>query len=310
MTEKFDLSEAKVEKVIVHKIGNQFRDEGMQLSDAELESHSALDELLLKHFLLPVLKSENEYTLTHESNINLNLVKHYTSLIFEDNENFFNASLAIAKHLYICSSHPNIGGGEFIEILFTGIKYAEQYIQAIGLFRIETKNSYLDVENHNGIIEIIKRDGIAIDSIQKGAVILSIEDITFIIDSLGKKTKYWLESFIKATPKNTPKKYTQIANEDSFSINQLKKISSNFLHEEDINSIVDGFGIKHGADLDVDFSVDKSRLSKYIKVISKKIPLLDGIEIVISNPNTKIMSFEVQKTDFGYKAIVDIKEGK
>jgi len=31
MTEKFDLSEAKVEKVIVHKIGNQFRDEGMQL---------------------------------------------------------------------------------------------------------------------------------------------------------------------------------------------------------------------------------------------------------------------------------------
>jgi hypothetical protein len=335
MTEKFDLSEAKVEKVIVHKIGNQFRDEGMQLSDAELESHSALDELLLKHFLLPVLRSENEYTLTHESNINLNLVKHYTSLIFEDNENFFNASLAIAKHLYICSSHPNIGGGEFIEILFTGIKYAEQYIQAIGLFRIETKNSYLDVENHNGIIEIIKRDGIAIDSIQKGAVILSIEDTTFIIDSLGKKTKYWLESFIKATPKNTPKKYTQIiggisaaiskkitnpenilkfseslANEDSFSINQLKKISSNFLHEEDINSIVDGFGIKHGVDLDVDFSVDKSRLSKYIKVISKKIPLLDGIEIVISNPNIKIMSFEVQKTDFGYKAIVDIKEGK
>ena len=38
MTEKFDLSEAKVEKVIVHKIGNQFRDEGMQLSDAELGS--------------------------------------------------------------------------------------------------------------------------------------------------------------------------------------------------------------------------------------------------------------------------------
>lgn len=60
----------------------------------------------------------------------------------------------------------------------------------------------------------------------------------------------------------------------------------------------------------MDFSVDKSRLSKYIKVISKKIPLLDGVDILISNPNTKIMSFEVQKTDFGFKAIVDIKEGK
>ncbi len=335
MTEKFDLSEAKVEKVIVHKIGNQFRDEGMQLSDAELESHSALDELLLKHFLLPVLRSENEYTLTHESNINLNLVKHYTSLIFEDNENFFNASLAIAKHLYICSSHPNIGGGEFIEILFTGIKYAEQYIQAIGLFRIETKNSYLDVENHNGIIEIIKRDGIAIDSIQKGAVILSIEDTTFIIDSLGKKTKYWLESFIKATPKNTPKKYTQIigsistaiskklktpddvlkfseslADGELLSINQLKKISSNFLHKEDINSIIDGFGVKHGIDLDENFSIEKSKLSRYIKEISKKTPLLKGVDVVVSDLNKKIMAVEVQKTSFGFKVILDIKEGE
>lgn len=335
MTEKFDLSEAKVEKVIVHKIGNQFRDEGMQLSDAELESHSALDELLLKHFLLPVLRSENEYTLTHESNINLNLVKHYTSLIFEDNENFFNASLAIAKHLYICSSHPNIGGGEFIEILFTGIKYAEQYIQAIGLFRIETKNSYLDVENHNGIIEIIKRDGIAIDSIQKGAVILSIEDTTFIIDSLGKKTKYWLESFIKATPKNTPKKYTQIigsistaiskklktpddvlkfseslADGELLSINQLKKISSNFLRKEDINSIIDGFGVKHGIDLDENFSIEKSKLSRYIKEISKKTPLLKGVDVVVSDLNKKIMAVEVQKTSFGFKVILDIKEGE
>lgn len=335
MTEKFDLSEAKVEKVIVHKIGNQFRDEGMQLSDAELESHSALDELLLKHFFLPVLRSENEYTLTHESNINLNLVKHYTSLIFEDNENFFNASLAIAKHLYICSSHPNIGGGEFIEILFTGIKYAEQYIQAIGLFRIETKNSYLDVENHNGIIEIIKRDGIAIDSIQKGAVILSIEDTTFIIDSLGKKTKYWLESFIKATPKNTPKKYTQIigsistaiskklktpddvlkfseslADGELLSINQLKKISSNFLHKEDINSIIDGFGVKHGIDLDENFSIEKSKLSRYIKEISKKTPLLKGVDVVVSDLNKKIMAVEVQKTSFGFKVILDIKEGE
>ena len=73
---------------------------------------------------------------------------------------------------------------------------------------------------------------------------------------------------------------------------------------------MDGFGVKHGIDLDMNFLVDKSRLSKYIKVISKKIPLLDGVDILISNPNTKIMSFEVQKTDFGFKAIVDIKEGK
>ena len=94
------------------------------------------------------------------------------------------------------------------------------------------------------------------------------------------------------------------------SINQLKKISSNFLHKEDINSIIDGFGVKHGIDLDENFSIEKSKLSRYIKEISKKTPLLKGVDVVVSDLNKKIMAVEVQKTSFGFKVILDIKEGE
>ena len=210
MNTLLDLSAAKVKKVIVHHVGNKFRDEGVMLSDAESEHDATLDELLLKFFLAPVVNSENEYLLNHESDINLNLIKHYSSLVFKDENEFVAASSAIAKHLYISSTHPNIGGGEFIEILYDGIRINDLEIQAIGLFKIEAKNSYLDIKNNHHAINIVEKKGISVDSIQKGAVVLSVDNTVFIVDNLGKKTKYWLDSFIKAIPKNTTKKYVQI----------------------------------------------------------------------------------------------------
>ncbi|TYB22311.1 nucleoid-associated protein [Aggregatibacter actinomycetemcomitans] len=157
MNTLLDLGVAKVKKLIVHYVGNKFRDEGVVLSNAESEHDATLDELLLKFFLAPVVNSENEYLLSHESDINLNLIKHYSSLIFKDEDEFVSASSAIAKHLYISSTHPNIGGGEFIEILYDGIRINDLEVQAIGLFRIETKNSYLDIKNNHHTINIVEK---------------------------------------------------------------------------------------------------------------------------------------------------------
>ncbi|QPB42758.1 nucleoid-associated protein [Rodentibacter haemolyticus] len=333
--ESLDLSAAKVRKVIVHKVGNKFRDEGVLLSEAESKRSSDLDDLLLKHFLIPVVNSGEEYTLTHESDINLNPIKHYSSLVFNDKDEFINSSIAIAKHLYMSSSHPNIGGGEFIEVLYDGIKNGDMTIQAIGLFRIENKNNYLDVNSHDGVISIIEKEGISIDSIQKGAIILSIEDSVFIIDSLGKKTKYWLDTFIKVAPKNTSKKYTRIlgeitkaiakkievpskvldfseslSEESVFSVENLKKISSNFVDESEIDSIIDGVGVKYGVLIDKNFSLEKERLSKYIKETGKRVQIAKGVNIVISEPNTKITSVEIISFEAGFKAIINIQEGK
>ena len=92
MAEKLDLSDAKVQKVIVHRVGNKFRDEGIVFSDSESERSSSLNQLLLRNFLIPVVNRGDEYILTHESDIKLNPIKHYSSLVFENenesNENY------------------------------------------------------------------------------------------------------------------------------------------------------------------------------------------------------------------------------
>ncbi|MCW9699106.1 MULTISPECIES: nucleoid-associated protein [unclassified Avibacterium] len=334
MTDKLNLSEVKVEKVIVHKVGNKFRDEGLILSSAESEHDSSVDSLLIQHFLLPIIDSENEYLLTHESDINLNPIKHYSSLVFKDEKEFLTSSLAIAKHLYISSDHPNIGGGEFIEVLYSGIKVDDLKIQAIGLFRIESKSSYLDVKKQNDVIDIVEKKGISIDSIQKGAVVLSSEDTVFIIDSVGKKTKYWVENFIKAVPKNTVKKYTQIlssltkavskkihlpqdfldfsdalSKEDNLSVNQLKRISTAFVENEDFDNIVSSLGIKNSMEIDMDFVVEMQDFSKKINKTLSKTRISKGVDIVISESNLKILSIDSQITDFGLRSIIDIQRG-
>lgn len=333
MNTLLDLSAAKVKKVIVHHVGNKFRDEGVMLSDAESEHDATLDDLLLKFFLAPVVNSENEYLLNHESDINLNLIKHYSSLVFKDENEFVAASVAIAKHLYISSTHPNIGGGEFIEILYDGIRINDLEIQAIGLFKIEAKNSYLDIKNNHHAINIVEKKGISVDSIQKGAVVLSVDNTVFIVDNLGKKTKYWLDSFIKAIPKNTTKKYVQIlgsvtkaiankislpqehlnfsealANEDILSINKLREISSPFIEKNNFDSIVDGIGVKSGLVVDADFSVEAQKLSKQVKQVISKTSISKGVNIVVTEPDLKISSIDVQDTEFGLRAIIDIKK--
>ena len=333
MNTLLDLGAAKVKKVIVHHVGNKFRDEGVMLSDAESEHDATLDDLLLKFFLAPVVNSENEYLLSHESDINLNLIKHYSSLIFKDENEFVSASSAIAKHLYISSTHPNIGGGEFIEILYDGIRINDLEIQAIGLFKIEAKNSYLDIKNNHHAINIVEKKGISVDSIQKGAVVLSVDNTVFIVDNLGKKTKYWLDSFIKAIPKNTTKKYVQIlgsvtkaiankislpqehlnfsealANEDILSINKLREISSPFIEKNNFDSIVDGIGVKSGLVVDADFSVEAQKLSKQVKQVISKTNISKGVNIVVTEPDLKISSIDVQDTEFGLRAIIDIKK--
>ncbi len=335
MNQNIDLNQVEVKKIIVHRVGNKFRDEGLLLSEAESKRTNELDVLLIKKFLIPVINSGEEYNLTHESDINLNVLKKYSTEIFVSNNKFFDSSIAIAKHLYSCSTHPNITEGEFIEILYDGIKINDTDCQAIGLFKVESKSQYLDVKTKEGALDIVETTGIAVDNIQKGVVILSFDNSAFVIDNLSKKSKYWLDDFIKATIKDTTKKYTkvvsdivkavskkiespskilnfsdEISNRENFTINEIKKLSEDYLEKDEIDSIVKGIEVKHNAKFDNDFKVEESEVKKYIKDTISKTKLTKGVNLVISEPNTKLISVEMETTDFGYRAVLEIQKGE
>lgn len=336
-----DISAARVRKLIVHRIGNKIRDEGYQLSKAQILATSTLNDLLLRSYLSPVLTNGEGYEFHHASDIALNEVRHFSFKIFSDVKSFSENSRSIAKHLYGSSSHPNVGGGEFIVVLFDGIRTEFGIEQALGLFRIEAKDDFLDIEEQDGSIGLVERMGISLQKIQKGAVILSNDGRIYAIDSLGQKTKYWFETFLQAVPRETPlacakavgafikavsskvgspahalefaqRIQEKISEGDATTVAEIRDISSSYLQEVEVNNILAGIRDRVGLDIADDFKADTRQLTRYAREVIRKSRIAEGISIVISNQDARVSAVDVMKTRTGIRATIEIQiaEGK
>ncbi len=331
-----DISTAIVKNLVIHEVGNSFRDEGIKLSNKTVARTPSLDGLLLKNYLAPTIRHGDAYAMYHESELALNTIFHYTELVFANQTSFLKHSAAIAKHLYSSSTHPNIGGGEFMLILFDDIKVKGAVHQALGLFRVETKSDYLDVIENKGSFQVNEKIGISVDKIQKGAIVFSGGLDVFVVDALSQKTKYWLDTFLKVEPVQTSKTYakaagafikavsnkvtipnealefskqlqTKIETSDNLSIGDIKSISNPYVSEEEVNGILSGIRSTSGISFENDSKVDCKQLTKYAKEVVKKARIADGINIVISNNEAYVSSLDIKKTKSGIRATIDIQ---
>jgi len=331
-----DISSARVGKLIVHRIGNKIRDEGYQLSSQSMPMSSTLEDLLLRSYLSPVLLNGAAYDFHHDSDISLNEVRHFSRLIFSDGSTFTDNSKSIAKHLYSSSTHPNVGGGELIVVLFEDIRTDAGTEQGLGLFRIEAKDDFLDIEEKNGSINLVERVGIALQKIQKGAVILSNNGRIHAIDSLGQKTKYWHETFLRAVPRETPlacakvvgafikavsskvaspanalefgqRIHDKISSNETTTIGEIRKISSSYLEEPEVSGILAGISDRVGLAIGDDLTAEAKQLSRYARDVIRKSHISKGISIVISNQDARVSAVEVQKTKTGLRATIEIQ---
>lgn len=79
-----DVSSTKIDKFVVHHVGNKLREEDYILSSKEADSQDLLNELLLKHYLLPLSQKTDLYEFFHESDLNLNELHSYSTNIFSN----------------------------------------------------------------------------------------------------------------------------------------------------------------------------------------------------------------------------------
>jgi len=158
----FDLSNATLKNIVVHKIGSKYLDEGTTLSKGILRiDQEIIKELLLRYFL-STFKKPAYYQFTHEENIELNEVFTSARDIFTAPGTFFTQSIVIAKHLYENSDHPQIKEGEFYMVHFDNCISGGEETEAIGLFKSENKETYLKVGHKDEYFEISYDKGINI----------------------------------------------------------------------------------------------------------------------------------------------------
>lgn len=196
-----DFSNARIEYLIIHEVGNKLRDEKNFLSSLIQNIDEDLEKVLLNYFLKPFLREKEFYEFQHSSNINLNEVYTYCKEIFKDKseETFINISKNIANHLYDNSLHPKITKGELLIVKFSNILYNNEEINLVGIFKSENKDTFLKILKEEDSIKLKDDDGININKIEKGCIVLNYRESTgFSILNIdnNKATEYWQNKFL------------------------------------------------------------------------------------------------------------------
>lgn len=196
-----------IEALAAHVVGNKSKDEPLLTSPALSEQlgDGELAQVLIAYFL-GGFKTEECYNLHHESDLTCNEVWNFAGRIFDDPQTLYENSVNLAKHLYETGTHPQIKGGEFYAAYFSGCSFGGERVDAVGLFKSETRDTFLDVEPQAEGLHIAARQGIDIKRLDKGAVIFNTEReegfAVVIVDNTNRtEARYWIDDFLCVKPR-------------------------------------------------------------------------------------------------------------
>lgn len=199
---KINNYDINIDSLAIHWVGNKAKDDGFILSKREVKLTDDIASVLLKYFI-SAFRHEELYRFTHNSDVELNEVYNYVSKIFENPLNLFDQSVLLAKFLYNLSEHPNIKSGEFYVAYFTNCEVNNQITDAVGIFKSENKETFLEIHPNADSFSIESEQGVNINKLDKGCLIYNASKengyIVSVIDNTnkGQEAKYWLDEFLQ-----------------------------------------------------------------------------------------------------------------
>lgn len=209
------IDSVQLKEVIVHKVGNPTRGEELRLSANPLTLNDDIVKGLLSKYFLGAFNENEQYHFTHISDVKLNEVYNYVLGIFENPKDFTAQSALLAHFLYTKSTHVKVKEGEFYVALFDNVPFESEYIQAIGLFKSETKETFLKVFPHGQSWEVIQEEGININKLDKGCLVFKKNTadgyVVCVVDNTNKQqdAQYWVKDFLQVEPYANSYHHTQ-----------------------------------------------------------------------------------------------------
>lgn len=202
-----DFGKAELTKLIIHQVGNKLLEDGVQLSGAtiDLKEKPELVKILTSYFLSP-FKEPVFYNFTHVSSLELNEIYSIVNDLFESTRGFVKKSKDIANILYEYSNHPKIKTGELYIAHLEGCQIGNEQTDAIGIFKSENKETFLQVFEEDENFQVNYQDGISIKKPDKGCLILNIDAEdgfrVCVLDnqSPNNEAQYWKDEFLKLKP--------------------------------------------------------------------------------------------------------------
>lgn len=204
MGQSIHLDQVVLDKLVLHKVGNKSMDEGIRVAKKLFNLTDDLLEILMSYFLSG-FKMEDIFEFNHEADLSMNEIFNFCGYIFENpEENFYDQSINILKHLYEKSNHPKVKGGELYVAYFKDCIIDDEMVDAVGIFKAENKDTYLKLkldEDEEWTLDY--EEGTDIAKLDKGCLVFNVHQETgyrvVSIDLKSSDAKYWKDDFLTIT---------------------------------------------------------------------------------------------------------------
>lgn len=250
-----DYSESNVLHVSAHVVGNGINGEKLKLSSEPLETEDEnLQKLLLTYFLSNFTSPEYYSFTFAEDHFEENPLFKFASSIFSQPQSFHKHSINIAGHLYETTLLPNIKSGDLYVAYLSDVRLENGKFNAIGIFKAESKDSYLKLNTSTTAFKVKAESGINIRKLDKGCLILNTERESgykiLAVDNLNKsEAQFWMNDFLQVKPRadnfhhtrnfmNITRQYVDEQLDEEFRVSKADKIellnrSMNFFKTKD-----------------------------------------------------------------------------
>lgn len=200
-----NLYNTHITSLSIHRVGNKSKGEDIFLSENTFALNDEMTPLIKEFFFKQFRSKENTYLeFTHDVDLEFHEIHQLATQIFADPSTTHENGKKIAKYLYDQSLHPHIKSGEVYIAYIEGVQLHNQRVDAIGIFKSEIKQDFLQFEENNNQLTAMLQQGVNLNKLDKGCLIYNTkvegeEDTDYKImsvDSNRYDAKYWLESFL------------------------------------------------------------------------------------------------------------------
>jgi hypothetical protein len=195
-------TDATIDRLTVHYTGNKQNGGALLLSKGEQKLDGELRARLSEALLSKFAHCHERYTFHHASSLDYNEVYQFVRGIFEEQTALYEQSVKIAGHLFEQSVHPKIKPGELYIGSFSRIDDDGTDLEAVGLFKAETKTLFADMVPGEDDLDLQLKEGVELSKVDKGCLILNrsekegYEVLIFDANGKGEEAQYWKDKFL------------------------------------------------------------------------------------------------------------------
>ena len=224
---QISFSEAVVQKVSVHVVGNKGTGQELVTSKKPLKLGDDDKRIIKDNFLSKFNLESEKYSFHHLSSLDYNEVYNYCLETLAESATFQKNSVNIAKHLYESTIHPKIKNGELYVCYFENCLVNGAFVDAIGLYKTETKNNFIDLSVNEQEFVFTMREGVDVSKFDKACLVFPTNaeqgfDVLIYDSNSGDEAVFWRETFLNVVPQ---------ANE-YFQTNQFLDIAKQFIAKQ------------------------------------------------------------------------------